>query len=153
MQSIIESPSFTQGLHHLNAVNGIRLGLQHLKRGPEFWYQGGYVRLHGQVYSAYMSEAFKRPDECSTCGWGAARLGSVMSCGLNDDTVEVLLNDALNVVRPGRYPIAWPAFNDDSGTTYEEMLEVYEKCYLLLLEPFGLPADWNPNHPEENPDA
>ena len=150
MQSIIDSPSFTQGLLHLNAVNGIRLGLQHLKRGPEFWYQGWYVRLHGQVYSAYMSDAFKRPDECSTCGWGAARLGSVMSCGINDWTVEAMLDDALGSFHP---PGNWPAFNDDHRTTYEEMLKVYEKCYLLVLERFGLPADWNPNHPEENPDA
>ncbi len=150
MQSIIDSPSFTQGLLHLNAVNGIRLGLQHLKRGPEFWYQGGYVRLHGQVYSAYMSDAFQTPDECSTCGWGAARLGSVMSCGINDWTVEALLDYALGSFHSSG---SWPTFNDDSRTTYEEMLEVYEKCYLLLLERFGLPADWNPNHPEENPDA
>lgn len=149
MQSIIHSPAFDRGLRILNAVNGIRLGLQHLKRGPEFWYQGGYVRLHGQAYST-MSEAFPSPDECSTCGWGAARLGSVMSCGLNDDTVEVLLDDAIWAChRSGN----WPTFNDDSRTTYEEMLKVYEKCYLLVLERFGLPADWNPNHPEENPDA
>lgn len=150
MQSIIESPSFALGLHHLNAVNGIRLGLQHLKRGPEFWYQGGYVRLHGQAYSTTMGDAFETPDECSTCGWGAARLGSVMSCGINDYTAEVLLDYAIGACHSSGN---WPAFNDDCRTTYEEMLKVYEKCYLLLLERFGLPADWNPNHPEENPDA
>lgn len=151
MQSIIKSPSSAKGLLHLNAVNGIRLGLQHLKRGPEFWYQGGYVRLHGQEYSAQMTDAFQTPDECSTCGWGAARLGSVMYCGINDDTVEVLLDDAMRACRPST--LSWPAFNDNPSTTYEEVLEVYEKCYRWVLERFGLPADWNPNHPEENPDA
>ena len=150
MQSIIDSPLFTQGLRHLNAVNGIRLGLQHLKRGPEFWYRGGYVRLHGQSDRARMSDAFQTPDKCSACGWGAARLGSVMSCGINDYTAEELLDDALRASHPSDN---WPTFNDDRRTTYEVMLEVYEKCYLLVLERFGLPADWNPNHPEENPDA
>lgn len=150
MTAIIYHPSFAQGLLHLNAVNGIRLGLQHLKRGPEFWFQGGYVRLHGQSDRSRMSDAFQTPDECSTCGWGAARLGSVMSCGLNDPTAEALLDDALGACHSSD---RWPAFNDDPRTTYEEMLKVYEKCYLLLLERFGLPADWNPNHPEENTDA
>lgn len=150
MQSIIYHRSFAKGLLHLNAVNGIRLGLQHLKRGPEFWFQGGYVRLRGQAYSATMGDAFQTPDECSTCGWGAARLGTVMSCGINADLAEVLLDDALGSFHSSGN---WPYFNDDSRTTYEEVLEVYEKCYLLVLERFGLPADWNPNHPEENPDA
>lgn len=151
MTANIYHPSFFQGLLRLNAVNGIRLGLQHLKRGPEFWFQGGYVRLRGQAYSTTMGDAFQTPDECSTCGAGAARLGSVMSCGINDVAAEVLLDEAIRACRPST--LSWPAFNDDPRTTYEEVLEVYEKCYLLLLERFGLPADWNPNHPEENPDA